>query len=548
MGGVTSKLFAGLNGSAPLKRFLCVAGIGVCIIGGALLKQLCDDTETTSASEIKRTNPDTKAADKKLNAHFEEAVMCTLKVPLLHRLPADQLPFLAAVCEKCECESQQVICSQGDIAGSFIIVVSGEAKVTSPGLSDEVMLRSGDCFGRSAFVVNGRYAETLTALAPVVILRISRDDIQQLHLGERLKLGSSEATSDRSSAYETFWEEAADARQVFASSQEQQVLRKDLTKVGLLGCGCFGAVWLYEHEASSRAFAMKGISKGYVVKTGMQRATMVEKTALMVTNSSFLVELYETYNGAQSFYFLMEACLGGEVFSTYKRKGFSGSEPHAKFYIGCLVLALDHLHQRHIISRGVRPEECVLDSEGRMKFCDLGLCKFTIHKTYTTCGTPDYFAPEVIASIGHHAPYDWWAAGVMLYELMAGSPPFESAYPMQIYSKVMKGIGKIEFSPKCKGNVGTLIKALMEKEPNKRLPMLPGGIENIQRHKWYSGFRWEKLADGTLDPPYAPTVNSTKDFSNFTAKEEDQPRMVEYKDDGSGWDAEFAPLRSMYNN
>merc|ERR1719203_1434792 len=90
----------------------------------------------------------------------------------------------------------------------------------------------------------------------------------------------------------------------------EKILRKDLAKIGLLGCGGFGAVELYEHKTSKETYAMKGLSKGYIVKTGMQESVMNEKNILMMTNSAFIIRLYETYNGTQTLYFLMEPALG----------------------------------------------------------------------------------------------------------------------------------------------------------------------------------------------------------------------------------------------
>merc|ERR1712227_410051 len=104
---------------------------------------------------------------------------------------------------------------------------------------------------------------------------------------------------------------------------------------------------------------------------------------LMMTNSPFIIKLWECFNGAQSLYFLLEPALGGELYATYNREGFHGSEKHAKFYVAGVVYAFEHLHERHIIYRD-------------LKVADMGLAKFVLGKTYTTCGTPDYLAPEVI--------------------------------------------------------------------------------------------------------------------------------------------------------
>jgi cGMP-dependent protein kinase len=284
---------------------------------------------------------------------------------------------------------------------------------------------------------------------------------------------------------------------------------------------------------------MKGLSKGYIVKTGMQESVMNEKNILAMTNSDFITKLYATYNGSQTLYFLMEVALGGELYATYNRKGFHGSEKHARYYIAGVVFAFEHLHERRIIYRDLKPENLLLNEQGHPKLTDMGLAKFVIGKTYTTCGTPDYFSPELIASTGHTNAVDWWTLGILIFELMSGHPPFESAYPMQIYSKVMKGIGKVVFPPKCNGPVGDLIRDLLKREPSERAAMRPGGTKNIKDHKWYQGFDWSAMAKLQLDPPYKPIVKSKKDIANFSARKEDMPRQIEYKDDGTGWDKDF---------
>merc|ERR1719394_2303454 len=262
--------------------------------------------------------------------------------------------------------------------------------------------------------------------------------------------------------------------------KKTQIFRKDLSRIGLLGCGGFGAVELWEHKTSKETYAMKALSKGYIVKTGMQESVMNEKNILNMTNSDFIIKLWETFNGQQSLYFLLEPALGGELYATYNRKGLHGSDKHAKFYVAGVVFAFEHCHERHIIYRDLKPENLLLTDKGMIKLTDMGLAKFVIGKTFTTCGTPDYFAPEIIASTGHTHAVDWWMLGILLFELLSGRPPFESAYPMQTYSKVMKGIGKVNFPNKCTGPVEAIIKGLLKREPAERLPMRPGGAQNIK--------------------------------------------------------------------
>merc|ERR1719215_2335758 len=258
------------------------------------------------------------------------------------------------------------------------------------------------------------------------------------------------------------------------------IKRKDLKRLGLLGCGGFGAVEMVEHVKTTETYALKALSKGYVVKSGMQASVMSEKNVQLMCNSPFFVTLYETYNGEQSLYFLLELALGGELYATYNKKNMWGNDACAKYYVAGTTHAFEHLHSKKIVFRDLKPENLLLNEQGHVKLTDMGLAKVLVGKTFTTCGTPDYFAPELIASKGHTHAVDWWTLGVLTFELMSGHPPFESAYPMQIYSKVMKGISKVVFPPKCNGPVGDLIRALLKREPSERLPVRPGGTKNLK--------------------------------------------------------------------
>jgi len=463
-------------------------------------------------------------------------------VPILTSLLTEEKEVVAkALVEMHFCKDELII-QQGEQGNTFYILYEGSVDIVKDGktmtnLQASVKRDTAQYFGERALLeAEARAASVKVTTETAKTLVLDRDSFNML-LGP---LSDLMARAKEQGARRTSQVGQGAAKFANPEKPKEKILRKDLSRIGLLGCGGFGTVELYEHKASGETYALKGLSKGYIVKTGMQDSVMNEKNILMMTNSPFIIKLHETYNGAQSLYFLLEPALGGELYATYNRKRFHGSETHAKYYAAGTCLAFEHLHERRIIYRDLKPENLLLTEKGHIKLTDMGLAKFVIGKTYTTCGTPDYFAPEVIASVGHTSAVDWWTLGILVFELMAGNPPFESAYPMQIYAKVTKGIGKVTFPPKCSGTVGTLIRALLKSEPSERLPVRPGGVANLKSHAWFDGFDWEKMTNLTLDAPYKPVVKSKKDLANFSARPEDKPRQIEYKDPGTGWDKNFA--------
>jgi len=183
----------------------------------------------------------------------------------------------------------------------------------------------------------------------------------------------------------------------------------------------------------------------------------------------------------------------------------------------------------------------MLTATGHVKLVDFGLAKFVIGQTYTCCGTPEYMAPEVIANEGHCRAVDWWGLGVLIFELMTGHPPFEDPDPGKIYQKVALGIDSVYIPPKCLGPVSDLCRALLRNVPVERLPMRKAGIGGIKQHPWYTGFSWDSLADGSMQPPYTPIVNGNKDVHHFAHERGRAPNVeLEHKDDHPSWIHGFA--------
>merc|ERR1719188_397816 len=142
-------------------------------------------------------------------------------------------------------------------------------------------------------------------------------------------------------------------------------------------------------------------------------------------DSPFIIKLHATFRDAEYLYFLFEPLLGGELYEHMRKEPYRFRVPKIyRFVLGCVSLALDHLHSRSIVFRDLKPENILFDATGWVKLCDLGFAKFLIGKTYTMCGTPEYIAPEVLTQGGYDRMVDWWALGILAYELLCGCTPF----------------------------------------------------------------------------------------------------------------------------
>jgi cGMP-dependent protein kinase len=307
-----------------------------------------------------------------------------------------------------------------------------------------------------------------------------------------------------------------------------------LHRVGRLGVGAFGLVTLEMDRNTGQTYALKAVSKGYLQSLKMEKSVLNEKFILKMVDSPFVVRLVTTYRGIEHVYFLLEAVLGGELFTTYENLQLYGSENHAMFYVACVVEAFAHLHLRNVVYRDLKPENLLLDARGYCKIADFGLAKVIQGPTFTLVGTPDYMAPEVIKRSGHGRAVDWWMLGVLLFELLVGHAPFEAPSADETYERVKLGIERVSFSSKFPSHAKALVRALCQDKPAKR-----PRAEEVMRAPWLAGFDWQSLRALRLPPPYVPKVRGAHDVSNFRKSEGEDPPVLHYVDDGSGWDLGF---------
>jgi len=460
------------------------------------------------------------------------------KVPTLEPLMDTEKKQMAEALTDFVFEEGEIIFEQGEKGVLFYILIDGQVSVIKDGKEETKLTATQDdapFFGELALLKNEPRVATIKVISSTATT-LSMDKVSfEMLLGtledlkKRGKDGSGKVTK----------------RQTVvalpeATSRFNQIKLNDLKRLGLLGCGGFGAVEMVEHRNTGECYALKALSKGFVLKAGMQNNIMSEKDVQLLCDSTFVIKLYETYNGEQSLYLLLELALGGELYATYNKRSMWGNVECAKFYIAGTIFAFDHLHSRKIIYRDLKPENLLLNEHGKVKLTDMGLAKVVVGKTFTTCGTPVYFAPELIGSKGHTEAVDWWTLGILNFELLAGHPPFDAPSPPQIYQKIMKGIMKVKFPDACKSTVETLIKGNCLANPALRLPVKRGGSDNVKKHEWYAGFDWKAFENLTMEVPYQPRIKNKKDMRNFTATADDMPPQIPYKDPGTGWDKDFA--------
>ncbi|MXQ80551.1 hypothetical protein E5288_WYG008954 [Bos mutus] len=453
-------------------------------------------------------------------------------VPTFQSLPEEILSKLADVLEETHYENGEYIIRQGARGDTFFIISKGKVNVTredSPN-EDPVFLRTlgkGDWFGEKALQGEDVRTANVIAAEAVTCLVIDRDSFKHL-------IGGLDDVSNK--AYE---DAEAKAKYEAEAAFFANLKLSDFNIIDTLGVGGFGRVELVQLKSEeSKTFAMKILKKRHIVDTRQQEHIRSEKQIMQGAHSDFIVRLYRTFKDSKYLYMLMEACLGGELWTILRDRG-SFEDSTTRFYTACVVEAFAYLHSKGIIYRDLKPENLILDHRGYAKLVDFGFAKKIGFgkKTWTFCGTPEYVAPEIILNKGHDISADYWSLGILMYELLTGSPPFSGPDPMKTYNIILRGIDMIEFPKKIAKNAANLIKKLCRDNPSERLGNLKNGVKDIQKHKWFEGFNWEGLRKGTLTPPIIPSVASPTDTSNFDSFPEDNDEPP--PDDNSGWDIDF---------
>jgi len=307
---------------------------------------------------------------------------------------------------------------------------------------------------------------------------------------------------------------------------------KDFDLRATVGTGTFGRVRVVKIKGSPdrTPFALKIMKKSEIIRLKQVEHIKSETSILKVISHPFIANLLSTFQDEKRLCLLLEFVNGGELFSHLRKEGRL-PDADSRFYSGEIVLAFSYLHSKNIIYRDLKPENLLIDSEGHMKVTDFGFAKVVEDRTWTLCGTPEYLAPEIIQSKGHGRAVDWWALGILIFEMLAGYPPFYDENPFGIYQKVLAG--RIDFPKHFDVKAKDLIKRLLTHDKAKRYGCLRHGAEDIQKHKWYKGMDWDQLFARAVKPDFIPAVKSADDtsmFDRYPESTEDSAPVITGKD------------------
>ena len=320
------------------------------------------------------------------------------------------------------------------------------------------------------------------------------------------------------------------------------------------------------------------LKKVDVVKLKQVEHVRNERNVLAaVAGHPFITQMLASFSDSHSLYMLLEYTPGGEIFS-YLRRARRFPFPTVQFYAAEITLILAFLHDvQHVAYRDLKPENILLDAEGHLKLVDFGFAKYLppdpnpqpqqppqppppqpngangtngqpqqqhgYGVTYTLCGTPEYLAPEVIRNTGHGKAVDWWALGILVYEMLIGQPPFWDQNPMRIYEQIVQG--HIRFPvPSSQAHSGRhslhvpraardFILALCKTDPSQRLGHIAGGSKRVMQHHFFDGVNWDDIYYRRRRGPIVPRVEWEGDAGNFD-EYPDPPDDVEESEGGRG--------------
>ncbi|XP_061422189.1 protein kinase C iota type-like isoform X4 [Lethenteron reissneri] len=319
---------------------------------------------------------------------------------------------------------------------------------------------------------------------------------------------------------------------------------QDFELLRVIGRGSYAKVLLVRLRTTESVYAMKVVKKDIVNDEEDIDWVQTEKHVFeQASNHPFLVGLHCCFQTESRLFFVIDYVNGGDLMFHMQRQR-KLPEEHARFYAAEISLALHFLHEHGVVYRDLKLDNVLLDADGHAKLTDYGMCKEGLRPgdtTSTFCGTPNYIAPEILRGEDYGFSVDWWALGVLMFEMMAGRSPFDvvggAKNPDQntedfLFQVILEKPIRVPRSLSVKAS--NVLKGFLNKDPRERLGCHPEtGFVDIRAHPFFRVIDWDLLERREAVPPFKPHVSEEFGLDNFDAQFTTEPVQLTPDDEDS---------------
>lgn len=334
-------------------------------------------------------------------------------------------------------------------------------------------------------------------------------------LGKTKPMGQEKVSADSQALKQTSSVQTPQLRN--PPSSKRKIGLNDFNFLAVLGKGNFGKVMLAEEKRSGYLYAIKVLKKDFIIENDEVESTKSEKRVFLAAareRHPFLLGLHSCFQTETRVYFVMEYVSGGDLMLHIQREQFTPRR--AKFYAAEVLLALEYFHKQGIIYRDLKLDNILLTLDGHVKVGDYGLCKEDMwygNTTSTFCGTPEFMAPEILLEQRYGRAVDWWAFGILIYEMLLGQAPFRGDDEDEIFDAILEDepLYPIHMPP----DSVSILHKLLTRDPAHRLGAGPTDADEIKAHPFFRDVNWDDMLNKRVPPPFCPTLKNPSDTSWF---------------------------------
>jgi serine/threonine protein kinase len=316
-----------------------------------------------------------------------------------------------------------------------------------------------------------------------------RENVFQVATAQRVLMLSADSPEER--------DEWVKAIRHFIILKRHTASGADFKHIKVIDDASRGNVTVVRHRASREIFALKSMRKAVIGEYDrFERAALLELSHPFIVSTRYLFETETTVC------FVMQFMNGGNLFSRLREEG-RFTEERARLYAAELVLAIAYLHGENCVHRNLKAGNVLFDENGHARVSDFGLVTPNMMRLAAVASVPEfptYMAPELVNGEGHTVATDWWAAGVLIFEMMCGYPPFDDGHSARMSQKIVAN--EIQFPPEISPIARDFINRLCAKRPQERLGF--AGVEEIQQHPFFNGIDWAAVLERRIPMPWVP--------------------------------------------